>query len=217
MIALEGIAKRWPGRVLFEDLSLRVGEGEIVLLSGPSGAGKTTLLRLIAGLERPDAGRILLRGETVSDPAHLVSPHRRRLGLAFQSALLWPHLTVRDHLDFPIAHRPRREREARVDELLAALRLENVAGARAEALSGGEACRVSLGRACAARPDVLLLDEPFAHMDEALAGITWEWLRGELAGRTCLLVTHDPLAEEFARRRLVLADRRLTERCYNPD
>jgi iron(III) transport system ATP-binding protein len=191
VIRLEQCRKQWGARVVFDGLSLEVPAGASVAVLGPSGAGKTTLLRMIAGLEKPDAGRILLRGDVVSGPGVHVPPSRRRLGFAFQDDLLWPHMTVRQHLEFALDGQSRQEREARVEELLLAVGLKPLAQAHATQLSGGEARRLSLARACAARRDILLLDEPLAHLDPDLHARILGWLREEMRGRTCLVVTHD--------------------------
>lgn len=191
MIRLEQCRKQWGARVLFDGLCFEAPAGASVAVLGPSGSGKTTLLRMIAGLEKPDAGRILLRGEAVSGPGVHVPPSRRRLGFAFQDDLLWPHMTVRQHLEFALDGQARQERQARVEELLAAVGLKPLAKALATQLSGGEARRLSLARACAARRDILLLDEPLAHLDVELHARVLGWLRDEMRGRTCLAVTHD--------------------------
>lgn len=191
MIRIEQCRKQWGARVLFDGLYIEAPVGASLAVLGPSGAGKTTLLRMVAGLEKPDAGRILLRGEVVSGPGIHVPPSRRRLGFAFQDDLLWPHMTVRQHLEFALDGQSRQDRDARVEELLLAVALKPLAHARATQLSGGEARRLSLARACAARRDILLLDEPLAHLDTELRGRILAWLREEMRGRTCLVVTHD--------------------------
>lgn len=191
MIRIEQCRKQYGARVLFDGLSIEAPTGASVAVLGPSGAGKTTLLRMVAGLEKPDAGRILLRGEAVSGPGIHVPPSRRRLGFAFQDDLLWPHMTVREHLEFALDGQPRQHRDARVEELLLATALKPLAQARATLLSGGEARRLTLARACASRRDILLLDEPLAHLDPGLHARILGWLREEMRGRTCLVVTHD--------------------------
>lgn len=187
MIEVRHCRKAYSGRILFDRLSFKVPAGETLQIVGPSGAGKTTLLRLVAGLDRPDAGDILLRGQ----PARGLSLSRRRLGYAFQDDLLWPHLTVHGHLDYALSSWPRADREARIRELLHALGLAPLARARPPQLSGGEARRLNLARACAARRDILLFDEPFAHLDGALSERVRDWLREESRHAACLLVTHD--------------------------
>lgn len=181
--------------------SVQVGPGQILALVGPSGAGKTTLLRMIAGLARPERGRIRAGGATWLDTSAGLDlpPHRRRLGYVVQSYALFPHLSAAGNV-MAAMDRPDR---AEAERLLALVNLPGLADRRPAALSGGQQQRVALARALARRPDVLLLDEPFAAVDQAVR----ERLQGEiLALRAHLampvvLVTHD-LAEAQ-----VLADR----------
>jgi iron(III) transport system ATP-binding protein len=169
--------------------SLRVERGQIVALLGPSGSGKTTLLRMIAGFERPDAGRVRIGGRTVAEGGRgvWVEPERRRIGMVFQQGALFPHLDVAANVGFGAAN-PRR-----VGETLALVGLEQRAKAYPHELSGGERQRVALARALAADPEVILLDEPFAALDAGLR----ETLREEVAAilrearASALLVTHD--------------------------
>jgi ABC-type sulfate/molybdate transport systems ATPase subunit len=165
------------------------------VLFGHSGSGKSLTLRAIAGLLRPDAGRIEINGETVFDATRGIDvpPQRRGVGMVVQSYALFPHMTVRDNIAFGLDGQPRAERRARVDELLRALAIEDLAERRPSAISGGQAQRVALARALAPRPRLLLLDEPFSALDSAIR-VT---LRRELArlkrelDLTIVFVTHD--------------------------
>jgi len=168
------------------------------VLLGPSGGGKTTALRCLAGLEEPDAGRVLLGDRVVVDVAGRVSvaPHRRDVGLVFQSFALWPHLTVRDNIAFPLRarRRPRAERASAVDDITALVDLDvSLLGRRPGQLSGGQQQRVALARALVARPRVVLFDEPLSNLDAPRR----EQLRTELRllhrriGFTAVYVTHD--------------------------
>lgn len=176
---------------MVDGLSLEVRPGEIVALLGPSGCGKTTTLRLIAGFERPDAGSIRIAGRVVADPTRHVPPERRRVGMVFQEYALFPHLTVAENVGFGL---PRgQERLARVGELLDLVGLTGAGERNPGELSGGQQQRVAVARALAPRPALLLLDEPFSNLDQALR----VQLRGEIrrilraAGATAILVTHD--------------------------
>jgi molybdate transport system ATP-binding protein len=189
------------------ELSLEVG-GETVALAGPSGAGKTTLLRTLAGLLRPDRGRIEVGGDVWLDTARDVDvpPERRAVGLVFQDYALFPHLTVAQNVGYA------RRRGAR--ELLDALGLGHLAGERPAELSGGERQRVALARALAREPDVLLLDEPLAALDAATRTAVREELRPLLREQRLptLLVTHDYLdAAALADRVGVLVDGRIVQ------
>ena len=174
-----------------DDVSIAVPAGTVTALLGPSGCGKTTLLRLIAGLERPDAGSIHAGGETLSTPERVRLPEKRRIGMVFQEGALFPHLSVAENVAFGL---PRgRERAGVVEEALALVGLAGMGKRSPTSLSGGQRQRVALARALAPGPEVLLLDEPFANLDPALR----VELRTEVAsllrtlGVTSVFVTHD--------------------------
>ncbi len=192
MIVLRGVRKHYGRITALEEVWLEVARGEIVAVTGPSGAGKTTLLRLVAGLERPDAGEVLLDGRLASSPRRLVPPHRRGVGLSMQHPALWPHMTVMEHLEFVAGPRPGAGARKHLEIHLNALGLSDLADRRADGLSGGEARRLSLARALAARPRILLLDEPLAHLDPALRSLVLGHVitSARKEGMTVLLVSH---------------------------
>lgn len=159
MLTIQHLSKTYPGGThALEAIDLTVGAGEIVAIVGGSGCGKSTLLRIAAGLDRPSAGRVSIDGRVVSapDPA---------IGIVFQEPRLFPWLTVAQNVGFGLAHLPRAERHARVAEALARVGLSDKAGVWPRQLSGGQAQRVAIARALVARPEVLLLDEPFSALD----------------------------------------------------
>jgi ABC-type sugar transport system ATPase subunit len=164
MIALDGVSVR-QGAFALDGVRLAVPAGAYAVLLGRTGSGKTTLLEVIAGLRRPAAGRVLLRGKDVT----ALPPAARAVGYVPQDAALFRTMTVRDNLAFALSVRgaARREIDVRVAELADRLGLAGLLGRRAVGLSGGEAQRVALGRALAFRPDILLLDEPLNAVDEA--------------------------------------------------
>ncbi len=186
-IEVDGVAKAFASHVAVESVSLRLKQGDIVALLGPSGSGKTTLLRMIAGFERPDAGRVAIAGLTVAGPGVFVEPEQRRIGMVFQQGALFPHLSVQANVAFGATRRKR------VAECLELVELGHRGAAFPHELSGGERQRVALARALAAEPEVVLLDEPFAALDATLR----ESLREQVAailratGASALLVTHD--------------------------
>lgn len=195
LLVLRGVTKRFGEVTALEDIRFAVGFGEVVVLLGPSGSGKTTLLRLIAGLERPDAGSIVLNGDLVADPERgvWVPPERRGVGFVFQDCALFPHMTALQNVAFALPHLPRRERRARAQAMLEQVGVSHRARRYPHELSGGEQQRVALARALAPRPRVLLLDEPLSHLDRGLRVRLRAELRGLLRrlGITAVFVTHD--------------------------
>ena len=193
-LEIDRIEFAYPGHgTVCRDFSLSLAEGEIGCLLGPSGCGKTTVLRCIAGLEPVGAGEIRLHGEPVSRPGRTASPEARRVGFVFQDYALFPHLTVAANVGFGLRALGRAERDARVNELLAAVGMPNAGGKFPHELSGGQMQRVALARALAPRPQLLLLDEPFSNLDVELRERLSIEVRSILKamGTTALLVTHD--------------------------
>jgi putative spermidine/putrescine transport system ATP-binding protein len=207
------LSKRYGDRGAVDDISLTVEEGELVCVVGPSGCGKTTLLRSVAGLLAPDSGRIAITGQVVfsSNPRMVVKTEHRGIGLVFQDYSLWPHMNVEQHLRFPMetAGIPRSERNERVAHLLELVRLSGYEKRRPSELSGGQQQRVALARALAARPRLLLMDEPMSNLDARLR----QEMRGEIVrlvrdtGVATLYVTHDQAeAMSIADKIVVLRD-----------
>src|SRR5882724_9474449 len=185
------------GRPAVDGVSFHVPAGEIVVLLGPSGCGKTTTLRCIAGLEHASAGRISIGGRVVSAPAEgvQVPPRLRNIGMVFQSYAVWPHMTVRQNVAYPLRHReiPRSERARRVGEALELVGLSDYAERAVVSLSGGQMQRVALARSLVYRPQLLLLDEPLSNLDANLRLRLRDDLRAIIkrTGVTALYVTHD--------------------------
>ncbi|HEX5507595.1 MAG TPA: ABC transporter ATP-binding protein [Pseudolabrys sp.] len=185
------------GRPAIDGVSFTVPPGEIVVLLGPSGCGKTTTLRCVAGLEHPTAGTISIAGRVVSSPAQgiLLPPRVRNIGMVFQSYAVWPHMTVRQNVVYPLKHRKIAKADATrmVDEALALVGLSEYAERPVVALSGGQMQRVALARSIVYRPQLLLLDEPLSNLDAKLRLHLRDELRRILkqTGMTALYVTHD--------------------------
>jgi len=190
-LRLESLEKRFGDLPVTRGVSLSAAKGEIVALLGPSGSGKTTILRLTAGLEVPDAGRILVDGEDVTR----LPPERRRFGMVFQHYALFPHMTVGENVAFGLVEqrRPRAEIRERVAEALALAGLSGFEPRRVTEISGGQQQRVALARALAPSPRVLLLDEPLSNLDPSLREKTRRDLRRLIRrlGITTLFVTHE--------------------------
>ena len=210
-LAITGLRVELGRRTVLDDIDLTIAAGERVALMGASGSGKTTLVRTIAGLQGAVTGTVALAGRKVSDGHRsLAAPSRRRISLVFQDLALWPHMTAVQHLRFVLGDQSLTRRET--DELaLAALDdvgLGDRAGARPAELSGGECQRLALARALAPRPDLLLLDEPFASLDLPLKLEMTKLLRRrqEAGGFSMLHVTHDPLDALRTASRIVLLE-----------
>jgi spermidine/putrescine ABC transporter ATP-binding subunit len=201
LLRIDQVAKAFGKTRAVDGVSLDIRENEFFALLGPSGCGKTTLLRMLAGFETPDAGKILLSGNDISP----LPPEKRPLNLMFQSYALFPHMSVRQNLNYGLEMErlPRKIIRERVDETLASTDLTALADRKPDQLSGGQKQRVALARALVKRPKVLLLDEPLGALDKKLR----ERMQLELkrlqheAGITFIIVTHD---QEEA---LVMADR----------
>jgi sulfate transport system ATP-binding protein len=190
-IEVRNVSKRFGEFVALGDVSITVGDGALTALLGPSGSGKSTLLRVIAGLEVPDSGEVVIGGEDVTN-----SPARNRgVGFVFQHYAPFKHMNVHDNVGFGLSvrKRPKEEIRERVAELLALVRLEGLADRYPSQLSGGQLQRMALARALAVQPKVLLLDEPFGALDAQVRGELREWLRRlhEEIHVTTIFVTHD--------------------------
>ena len=192
-LSIKGIFKRF-GRLnepVLKSVELQVGKGELAALLGPSGCGKTTLLRIIAGFEKPDEGRIAIRGRDMTS----VPAHRRQVGMVHQQFALWPHMTVAENVAFGLEMRgvARRDRLRRVSDVLELVGLSGFERRAPKSLSGGQQQRVALARALVIEPDLLLLDEPLSALDANRRQQLQRHLRHiqhEL-GVTTIIVTHD--------------------------
>jgi len=218
-LTLEGVTKRYGSSRGVEALELAIPAGELVTLIGPSGCGKSTTLRLVAGLERPDAGRITVAGEVVADRTRFVNPENRRVGLVFQDHALFPHLSVGRNVEFGLDRLPRSERRKRVGDLLDLVQLAHLAERYPHELSGGEQQRVALARALAPRPAVVLLDEPFSSLDESLRAQVRRDTVATLreTGTTGVLVTHDQTEALSVGTRVVVMHDGVIEQADSPE
>ncbi len=215
-ISISHLTKRFGQTDVLRGIDLGVEKGELVALLGPSGSGKTTLLKIIAGLEWPDSGRLVV---DEADWLQLAAQDRR-IGFVFQHYALFPHMSVRDNLAFGLTVRPRSARPAKaviaakVEELLHFLQISHLGDRYPAQLSGGQRQRVALGRALAIEPSILLLDEPFGALDAAIRRDLRRWLRGvhEATGSTTIFVTHDQEeAFELADRVVVMGEGQIAQ------
>jgi iron(III) transport system ATP-binding protein len=168
MIELRGIRKSFGTVVAAKQVSLTIPDHARIALTGPSGSGKTTLLRIIAGLEVPDEGTVAINGTIVSDPGIRVPPADRGIGFVFQTAALWPHMTVGQNILFALHGTPPDEAEKRLAGLLDRMSAAHLRDRYPDQISGGEARRIALARALAPKPAILLFDEPLTNLDDEL-------------------------------------------------
>ncbi len=205
VLEVRHLTVEYDGVPAVDDVSLRVGRGEVVALLGPSGSGKSTLLHTVAGFLPPTRGEVWLKGRRVAAPERAEPPERRDVAVVFQSYALWPHLSALDTVAYPIRRRGSGRRTAREEalDILHRLRIAHLANRRPAELSGGEQQRVGLARALARQASLYLFDEPTAHLDTHVRGVFLDELvvRREASGAGGLYATHD--AEEA----LGLADR----------
>lgn len=194
-VSLRGVRKTFGDTVAVDDLTMTVSDGDFVVLLGPTGVGKTTTLRLISGLERPDSGDILIDSRSVVGE----TPAQRNIAMVFQQYSLYPHMSVRENLAFPlrspILSTPENEVERKIQEVAEILRIGHKLQSKATELSGGEMQRVSIGRALVRNPSIYLMDEPLSSLDAKLrADLRIELKRIQASlGATLLYVTHDQI------------------------
>ncbi|HKP96607.1 MAG TPA: sulfate/molybdate ABC transporter ATP-binding protein [Fibrobacteria bacterium] len=216
-ISIRNIKKHFEGTQALNDVSIDVPDGELVALLGPSGCGKTTLLRIIAGLETPDSGEVLF-GETDSTSLNV---RDRGVGFVFQHYALFKHMTVKENIGFSlkIQKRPKEEINKRVAELLDLIQLNGIGNRFPSQLSGGQKQRVALARALAARPHVMLLDEPFGALDAQVRQDLRRWLRNlhDELKMTSVFVTHDQDEAFEVADRVVIMNKGRVEQIGSPE
>ncbi len=217
-IEFRGVTKRFPdGTIAVDDLHLRIEDGEFMILVGPSGCGKTTALRMVAGLEQPTSGEILVGDTVVND----LDPVDRDIAMVFQNYALYPHMTVRANIGFPLETQrmPKPEREQRIAEAAALLGIESLLDRKPRALSGGQRQRVAMGRAIVRHPQSFLMDEPLSNLDAKLR----VQMRAELAklhqrlGVTTLYVTHDQVEAMTLGQRVAVLNHGVVQQVDSPD
>ncbi|GAB6169845.1 hypothetical protein JCM1393_23050 [Clostridium carnis] len=179
--------------LVINDFSIEIEKGEIVAILGASGCGKSTILRLIAGLEEPNSGEIIINNKVVVNNTNFLKPEERGVGMLFQDYALFPHLTVYENIKFGLYKLSKKEQKIRVDEVLNLVNLKGYETRYPYELSGGQQQRVALARALAPKPSVLLMDEPFSNLDSHLRTKIREELRDIIkkSNTTCIFVTHD--------------------------
>ena len=216
-LRIEGASKDFDGFLAVDSVTLSIRQREIFALLGASGCGKSTLLRLLAGFETPSAGRIELDGQDLAG----LPPYRRPVNMMFQSYALFPHMTVADNIAFGLRQDglSRAERERRVGEMLALVKMESMARRKPHQLSGGQQQRVALARSLAKRPKLLLLDEPMGALDKKLRSeMQLEVVNIiEQLGVTCVMVTHDQEEAMTMAHRIAIMDQGQIVQVGTPD
>lgn len=222
-VTLEHINKIYDENVVVKDFNLKIKEGEFVSFLGPSGCGKTTTLRMVAGLEQPTSGKILLGADIVNDDSTkiFVSPERRRIGMVFQSYAVWPHMTVFQNVAYPLKIKKIKKSELieRVAKAISQVRLNGLEKRYPHQLSGGQQQRVALARALVMKPRVLLLDEPLSNLDAKLR----EEMRVEIRELqreikvTVIYVTHDQIEALTMSNRIVVMDKGVIQQIGTPE
>ena len=182
---------------IIQNINLEIEKLDRVAILGPSGCGKSTLLRLIAGLEKPNLGQIIIDGTVVSTEKFIEPPEKRKIGLVVQEKALFPHLSVYDNIGFGI--KKNIDKETITNDLLELLKIDSLKNKYPHEISGGEQQRVALARSLAPNPKLLMLDEPFSALDKDLKGVLYEEISQVFSerGSTILLVTHDSQEAEI--------------------
>jgi len=217
LVRLEGVSKVYGNHAVIPPLDLSIRDGEFLTLLGPSGCGKTTILRMIAGLESPSSGRIVLDGEDIT----YLPPYKRDVNTVFQNYALFPHMTVEENISFGLRMKgvPSDEAKRRIDRVLSLIRLENLRERYPSQMSGGQQQRVAIARALVNNPKILLLDEPLGALDYQLRKtlqIELKDLQAEL-GVTFVFVTHDQEEALTMSDRIVIIDNGVIQQDDVPD
>jgi iron(III) transport system ATP-binding protein len=186
---------------VIQNINLEIEKSDRVAILGPSGCGKSTLLRLIAGLEKPNLGQIVIDGTVVSTEKFIEPPEKRKIGLVVQEKALFPHLSVYDNIGFGI--KKNIDKKTITNDLLELLKIDSLKNKHPHEISGGEQQRVALARSLAPNPKLLMLDEPFSALDKDLKGVLYEEISQVFSerGSTILLVTHDSQEAEIMTKR----------------
>ncbi|NUP06709.1 MAG: sulfate/molybdate ABC transporter ATP-binding protein [Polyangiaceae bacterium] len=217
MISAQNLTKSFGPNLIVDDVTFEAADGEVLALLGPSGGGKSTVLRIVAGLEVPDKGTVVIRGADATN----IKIQERGLGFVFQHYALFKHMTVRDNIAFGLEIKkvPKREIDGRVEELLELVQLKGLGPRYPAQLSGGQRQRVALARALAPKPSILLLDEPFGALDAKVRLELRSWLRSlqKSQGITCVFVTHDQEEAMELADRVVIIHRGKVEQIGTPE
>ena len=214
ILKIEDLTKSFGKTEVLKGIGMEVHKNEIISVLGPSGCGKSTLLNIIAGMLSPDGGRVIMNGQVISEAGKVLPPEKRHMNMVFQDFALWPHMTAYDNIAYGLKRSKtgKEEIEERVQELLKLLHLEGLEKRYPAELSGGQQQRVAIARAVAARPPIILADEPTGNLDSHSGKEVMKILH-ELndEGRTIILITHDNEIAEEGTRVVRISDGRIIE------
>jgi iron(III) transport system ATP-binding protein len=217
ILEIENLSKSYESKLeVVSDCSFSIESGNICAIVGESGSGKSTLFRLIAGLERPEKGSIKVKEKIVSNDKFIVAPKDRNVGLVFQDFSLFPHLTVRENIEFGL----KKNKDEKVEKLLEIIKMENFPNRYPNELSGGQQQRVSLARSLSMNPELLLLDEPFSSLDSQLKSKIRQELRDIIKkiGISSVFITHDIIdALEIADEIIFMDNGKIIRQCLIED
>ena len=217
ILEIENLSKSYESKLeVVSDCSFSIESGNICAIVGESGSGKSTLFRLIAGLERPEKGSIKVKEKIVSNDKFIVAPKDRNVGLVFQDFSLFPHLTVKENIEFGL----KKNKDEKVEKLLEIIKMENFPNRYPNELSGGQQQRVSLARSLAMDPELLLLDEPFSSLDTQLKSKIRQELRDIIKkiGISSVFITHDIIdALEIADEIIFMDNGKIIRQCLIED
>lgn len=225
MIHINRLSKSYGKVKAISSLSVDIDENEFVAILGPSGCGKSTLLQLLAGFMKPTCGEILMNNQIISSPSYLLPPEKRNTGMVFQSFALWPHMTVKQHIAFPLKYQKNgrtlseQDRKKRITDVLELVGLKKYSGCYPSELSGGQKQRVSLARALAAAPTLLLMDEPLSALDAELRLNMRKEIQAihRKTQATIVYVTHDQSEALAMADRIIVMNNGIIEQIDKPD
>lgn len=195
MLEIKEISKSFHNKTVLSDISFLLEMKESIGIQGATGSGKTTLLRIIAGLEYPDSGNIILDNEIISSNKYMLEPSRRNMGFVFQRPSLWPHLTVKQNIEFGLNNYSRKEKEIVSGKLMHELKVNDIQNSYPSEISGGESRLVAIARSLAPEPPLLLLDEPLVNLNEELKDVALQFLVKYIKEKetTTIYVSHNIL------------------------
>lgn len=215
MLELRNVSKIYADKKAVDNVSMYINKGESLIITGPSGSGKSTLLRMITGLEMVSSGEIMLNNNVISSNKYMLNPNERNMSFIFQSAALWPHMTVKENIMFAINNLSKSEAEYKINSLLEIAEITELENRYPNEISGGEARRVSILRAIASDKEIFFLDEPLTNLNMDLKYKLLDFILDivKTTNKTMIYVTHDlDEADRIQGRKFIMEKGNLKER-----